>query len=147
MLHSHAIYSTVLACLDDPVLLPIDQNCAQFYQRTVIDQNYNGMAFEDEGERCAAMLSDPNKRVMTMGNHGVLVLGDSVADAFNRLYYFERSAKTYIKVLQTGQPFKVLSPEVAEKTAQQWENYEDIAAKHFSELKIILDHEGSDYRN
>ena len=146
VLHTHATYSTVLACLEDPVLPPIDQNCAQFYQRTVIDRNYNGMAFEDEGERCAAMLSDPNKRVMIMGNHGVLVLGDSVADAFTRLYYFERSAETYIKVLQTGQPIKVLSPEVAEKTAQQWENYEDIAAKHFSDLKIILDRDDADYR-
>ena len=146
VLHTHATYSTVLACLEDPVLPPIDQNCAQFYERTVIDRNYNGMAFEDEGERCAAMLSDPNKRVMIMGNHGVLVLGDSVADAFNRLYYFERSAETYIKILQTGQPFKVLSPEVAEKTAQQWENYEDNAAKHFSDLKIILDRDDPDYR-
>jgi ribulose-5-phosphate 4-epimerase/fuculose-1-phosphate aldolase len=146
VLHTHATYSTVLACLEDPVLPPIDQNCAQFYQRTVIDRNYNGMAFEDEGERCAAMLSDPNKRVMIMGNHGVLVLGDSVAYAFNRLYYFERSAKTYIKALQTGQPLKVLSPEVAEKTARQWENYEDTATKHFSDLKIMLDRDDSDYR-
>lgn len=146
VLHTHATYSTVLACLEDPVLPPIDQNCAQFYERTVIDRSYNGMAFADEGERCAAMLSDPNKRVMIMGNHGVLVLGDSVADAFNRLYYFERSARTYIKVLQTGQPFKVLSPEVAEKTARQWENYEDTAAKHFSDLKIMLDRDDPDYR-
>ena len=121
VLHTHSIYATVLACLEDPVLPPIDQNCAQFYERTVVDRFFDGMAFEDEGERCAAMLSDPNKRVMIMGNHGVLVLGDSVADAFNRLYYFERSAETYIKVLQTGQPFKVLSAEVAEKTARQWE--------------------------
>lgn len=146
VLHVHAIYSTVLACLEDPVLPPIDQNCAQFYQRTVIDRSYDGMAFEDEGERCAAMLSDPSKRVMVMGNHGVLVLGDSVADAFDRLYYFERSAETYIKALQTGQPLKVLSPEVAEKTAQQWESYEDSAEKHFSDLKIILDRDEPDYR-
>jgi len=146
VLHTHATYSTVLACLEDPVLPPIDQNCAQFFERTVIDRGYNGMAFEDEGERCAAMLSDPNKRVLIMGNHGVLILGDSVADAFTRLYYFERSAKTYVKVLQTGQPFKVLSPEVAEKTARQWEGYENIAEKHFSELKIILDCDEPDYR-
>ena len=146
VLHTHSIHATVLACLEDPVLPPIDQNCAQFYERTVVDRFFDGMAFEDEGERCAAMLSDPNKRVMIMGNHGVLVLGDSVADAFNRLYYFERSAETYIKVLQTGQPFKVLSAEVAEKTARQWENYEDTAIKHFADLKIMLDRDDPDYR-
>jgi len=146
VMHVHATYSTVLSCLEDPVLPPIDQNCAQFYQRTVIDRSFDGMVTEGEGERCAAMLNDPGKRVMIMGNHGVLVLGDSVADAFTRLYYFERSARTYIKALQTGRPLKLLSPEVAEKTAQQWENYENIATKHFSELKTVLDHDDADYR-
>ena len=146
VLHTHATYSTVLACLEDPALPPIDQNCAQFFERTVIDKNYGGMAFEDEGERCAALLNDPSKRVMIMGNHGVLILGDSVADAFDRLYYFERSAETYIKALQTGRPINVLSPEVAEKTARQWEEYDDAAAKHFSDLKILLDRDDADYR-
>ncbi|MGI9286124.1 MAG: class II aldolase/adducin family protein [Pseudomonadales bacterium] len=146
VLHTHAIYSTVLACLEDASLPPIDQNCAQFYQRTVIDRDYDGMAFENEGERCAAMLSDLNKRVMIMGNHGVLVLGDSVADAFNRHYHFERSAETYIKALQTGRPLKVLSAQVAEKTALQWENYEAAAERHFSDLKVILDRDEPDYR-
>ncbi len=58
----------------------------------VIDENYGGLATDDEGERCAHLLSDPAKKVLIMGNHGVLVLGDGVADAFNRLYYFERAA-------------------------------------------------------
>ena len=146
VLHTHPIYSTVLACLEDASLPPIDQNCAQFYQRTVIDRDYDGMAFENEGERCAAMLGDPNKRVMIMGNHGVLVLGDSVADAFNRLYHFERSAETYIKALQTGRPLKVLSAEVAEKTALQWEHYDASAERHFSDLKVILDRDEPEYR-
>jgi len=50
------------------------------------------------------MLQDPKIKVMIMGNHGVLVLGKNVADTFNRLYYFERAAETYIRALQTGQP-------------------------------------------
>ena len=32
-----------------------------------------------------------------MGNHGILVIGDTVADTFNRLYYFERAAETYVR--------------------------------------------------
>jgi ribulose-5-phosphate 4-epimerase/fuculose-1-phosphate aldolase len=80
-----------------------------------------------------------------MGNHGVMVIGDSVADTFNRMYYFERAAETYIRALQTGQPLRVLSDEVAEKTAQELEEYPDQSGKHLSELKAILDQEGSDY--
>jgi ribulose-5-phosphate 4-epimerase/fuculose-1-phosphate aldolase len=95
--------------------------------------------------RCALLLKDPKVRVMVMGNHGVLVIGDSVADTFNRLYYFERAAETYIRALQTGQPLRVLSDEIAEKTAQELDDYPDQADRHLSELKAILDEEGSTY--
>jgi ribulose-5-phosphate 4-epimerase/fuculose-1-phosphate aldolase len=68
----------------------------------VVDEGYAGLAFEDEGERCARLLADPKDKVMVMGNHGVLVIGDSVADTFNRLFYCERAAEIYIKALWTG---------------------------------------------
>ena len=144
-MHVHSIHATVLASLKDSRLLPIDQNCATFYNRYVIDDNYGGLAFEDEGERCAAMLQDPKKKVMIMGNHGVLVIGETVADTFNRLYYFERAAETYIRALQTGQPLRVLSDEVASKVADQLETYPKQDQRHFEELKAILDEEGSNY--
>ena len=80
-----------------------------------------------------------------MGNHGVMVIGDTVADTFNRLYYFERAAETYIRALQTGQPLRVLSDEVAEKTARMLEDYPDQDQRHLEELKAILDEEGSNY--
>ena len=146
VMHVHSNYATVLAALADSRLPPIDQNAAMFYNRYVIDEAYGGLALEDEGERCARLLHDPKKRVMIMGNHGLLVVGASVADTFNRLYYFERAAGTYIQALQTGQELRVLSHEVAEKTAQQLEAYPEQDERHFAELKAILDDEGSDYR-
>jgi ribulose-5-phosphate 4-epimerase/fuculose-1-phosphate aldolase len=103
------------------------------------------LAFEDEGERCAGLLTDPSKKVMIMGNHGVMVIGATVAETFNRLYYFERAAETYIRALQTGQPLRVLSDEIAEKTARELEDYPEQDERHLSELKAILDEEGSDY--
>jgi len=145
VMHVHAIHATVLACLADSTLPPIDQNTATFFNRTVIDGAFGGLAFEDEGIRCAGMLRDPKNKVMIMGNHGVLVIGDSVADTFNRLYYFERAAETYIRALQTGKPLRVLSDEIAEKTARELEDYPDQSERHFSELKAILDEVGSTY--
>jgi ribulose-5-phosphate 4-epimerase/fuculose-1-phosphate aldolase len=144
-MHVHPIHATVLATLADSRLPPIDQNCATFFNRYVIDDHYGGLAFEDEGERCAQLFNDPKKKLMIMGNHGVMVIGDTVADTFNRLYYFERAAETYIRALQTGQPLRVLSDEVAEKTAQELENYPEQDARHLAELKAILDEEGDKY--
>ena len=146
VLHVHSMFATVLATLKDPRLPAIDQNTAQFHNRVVIDSDFDGMAFLDQGERCAAMLSDPQKKVMIMGNHGLMILGSSVADAFNRLFYFERSAETYIRALQTGKELNFLTDDVAEKTAQQWESYQDSADLHFKQLKLILDRDEADYK-
>lgn len=144
-MHVHSIHATVLASLADSRLPPIDQNCATFFNRYVIDDGYGGLAFEAEGIRCAALLSDPKKKVMIMGNHGVMIIGDTVAETFNRLFYFERAAETYIRALQTGQPLRVLSDEVAEKTAQELEAYPEQDTRHLAELKAILDEEASNY--
>ena len=145
VMHAHPIFSTVLASLADSRLPPIDQNCAAFFDRVVIDEGYGGLAMEEEGERIAAQLADPAKLVMVMGNHGVLVLGATVADAFNRLYYFERAAETYIRALQTGMPLRVIPDAVAERTAAGIADYPGQSAKHLAGLRAILDAEGSDY--
>lgn len=144
-MHCHSIFATVLASLADSRLPPIDQNCATFFNRIVIDDGYGGLAFEDEGLRCAALLQEPSHKVMIMGNHGVLVIGQTVAETFNRLYYFERAAETYIRALQTGQRLRVLSDEVAEKTAKELEDYPEQDIRHLAELRALLDAEGSDY--
>lgn len=144
-MHVHSIHATVLASLADSRLLPIDQNTATFFNRYVIDEQFGGLAFEAEGVRCAGLLSDPAKTVMIMGNHGVMVIGDTVAETFNRMFYFERAAETYIRALQTGQPLRILSDDIAEKTARELEEYPEQAGRHLSELKAILDDEGSSY--
>lgn len=144
-MHVHPIHATVLACLADSTLPPIDQNTATFYDRYVIDDQFGGLAFEEEGERCAQLFGDPKKTVMIMGNHGVMVIGATVAETFNRMYYFERAAETYIRALQTGQKLRVLSDAIAAKTADELDDYPGQADQHLSELKAILDAEGSDY--
>ena len=144
-MHVHSIYATVLASLANSRLPAIDQNTATFHNRVVIDEQYGGLAFEAEGERCAALFSDPARKVMIMGNHGIMVIGATVAETFNRLYYFERAAETYIRALQTGQPLRVMPDDIAEKTARELEDYPEQDTRHLAELKAILDEEGSTY--
>ena len=146
MMHLHPIYSTALASLKDSYLKPIDQNTAMFFKRMIVDENFGGLSFEDEGKRCSQFFNNPNIKTLIMGNHGLLVIGDSVADTFNRMYYFERAAETYIKALQTNMPLRILSDEIAEKTANELENYPDQSKSHFSEIKKILENKKSNFR-
>ena len=144
VLHVHPAYSTVLASLADSTMLPIDQNTARFFNRVVIDDGFDGMAFEEEAERCSKLLG--GNRVMIMGNHGVLVAAPSVAVAFDEIVYFERAARNLILAYSTGKALRLLSDEIAEKTARQWEQFTGSAHFHFSELQAILDEEEPDYR-
>lgn len=145
VMHVHSVFATVLASLADSRLPAIDQNSAMFFGRHAVDDHYGGMALAEEAARCVGLMADPGITTLVMGNHGVLVVGRSVAETFNRLYYFERAAETYIRALQTGRALRVLSDAVAEKTAQEWEAYPGFAEAHLRELRALLDAEGSDY--
>jgi len=134
----------VLSCLQDPVLPPLDQNCMRFFERVAVDTAFDGMGLGDEAERVSRALE--GKPVLLMGQHGVLVVGPTVAQAFDDLYYFERSCETYITALMTGKPLRIASARVAHKTMRQWvEDYDGFADQHFSEMKAVLDDERSSY--
>lgn len=147
VMHIHSPYATALAALKDSRLLPVDQNCAMFFDRYVIDDAYGGLAFEAEGERCAKHLADPKTQIMIMGNHGLLAIGKDTAQCFNRMFYFERACRTYILALSTGKELRVLSDEIAGKVADEVDSYPDQADRHLGELTAILDEEGSNFRD
>ena len=145
IMHLHPTYATVLASLADCEIKPIDQNTARFYNRIAIDNNYGGMANSDEeGNRLARLLG--NKSIMMMGNHGVLVCAATVAEAFDITYYLEKACRNLVLAYQTGQKLHVMSPAVAEKTAQEWEADREQFLAHFAELKLLLDEESPGYK-
>ena len=144
VLHVHSRYATVLGCLADPRLPPIDINAMRFRGSVGIDDDFDGMSLADEAERIARLLDD--KPILLLRNHGLMVVGATVALAFDDLYYFERACSTYITALQTGRELRVVSDETAAKTAQQWRDYPGLGEDHFRELQAILDREEPSYR-
>ncbi|NIY73495.1 hypothetical protein HCZ30_13770 [Marivivens donghaensis] len=136
ILHAHSPYATALACLKDPTVVPIDNNTARFYGRTAYDLSFGGIAdAAEEGERIAESMGD--KSVLVMGNHGVTIIGETVADAFEDLYFFEKAAQTIILARSSGQPLAVLSDAVAQNTADGWKPYRGMAAMHFAYLRSV----------
>ena len=147
VLHVHSKYATVLASIERDSLPPIDQNTMRFFNRVSLDDGFDGMGLGDEAERLTTTLG--NNRVLIMGNHGVMTVGESIAKAFDELYYFERACETYITALMTGESLRIASAGVAEKTARQWEDFvnrSNVADVHLSELREILDREEPDYK-
>lgn len=146
LLHAHPPHATALSTLKDPRLLPLDNNTARFYGDLAIDSGFGGIADEAaEGDRLAAALG--NHSCLMMGNHGVSVSADSVAEAFEKLYFFEKAAQTMMLAYASGQPLNVLSPEVAQKTAEGWHDYRGMAFEHFDYLKRQLDKTDTGWRD
>jgi len=147
ILHTHMPYTTALACLRDFEFLMLDQNACRFYQRIAYDRDYAGMALEQsEGERVAKIMSK-SKSVLFLANHGVIVVGNSVAEAFDELYYLEKAAQLQVLALSTGRELSIIEDEIAALVCKQWLEYPKSAEHHFAALIEILDQQSPEYKN
>ncbi|MCY0148120.1 class II aldolase/adducin family protein [Hoeflea sp. G2-23] len=143
-LHLHPPYATTLATLKDPSIKPLDQVTARFFNRLAIDMEFGGIASEEaEGERIAASIG--NHSSVMMANHGVTTVAPTVAEAFDAMYHLERAARTMVLAYSTGQPLNVMSDEMAESVAREWDTYKDAEFSHFEEMKQVLDEENPGY--
>jgi ribulose-5-phosphate 4-epimerase/fuculose-1-phosphate aldolase len=125
---------------------PIDQNTARFFGMVGIDLGFGGIADDaQEGARLADALG--NHPILLMGNHGLTVTAETVAEAFEHLYFFERASKTLMLAYASGQPLNVMSESVAGKTAQGWLDYRGMAFAHFKALRDKLDRSDPSYRD
>ena len=147
VLHCHPTYGTALAGLADPTIKPIDQNTARYFDRVAYDTDFRGMAEDDaEGRRLADVFGE--YPVLMMGNHGVTVAAESVAIAFEELYYLEKACKTMVLAYSTGQPLAVLDDEVASSVSKSFDRYFDAAAvAHCEQQKARLDEVDPSYQD
>jgi ribulose-5-phosphate 4-epimerase/fuculose-1-phosphate aldolase len=147
ILHTHMSNATALACLSGFEFLMLDQNACRFHGRIAYDRAYTGMALDDaEGERVAGLLGDGTS-VLFLGNHGVMVFGRTVAEAFDELYYLEKAAQLQVLALSTGRPLSLVPDEVAARVCQQWLDDTEAPALHLKALQQILDRDDPDYRD
>jgi len=144
--HVHSKYATALSTLKDPIMKPIDQNTMIFFNRVSVFNEFGGLGFEDESIKMANALG--NKQHLLLANHGIITTGETVAEGFNYLYYFEKAAETYLTALSTKKELNIVSDEIAEKTAQETADYPiNLAQLHLDQIKKILDKEEPDYKN
>src|SRR5882672_5550406 len=116
VLHTHMPHATALTLLEEGRLEMVEQNALRFHDDIAYDDTYNGLVVDNaEGDRLARVLGA--KRVMFLANHGVIVVGPSVAEAFDLLYYLERACRLQVlarsMVANAGGKLRAVRPEVA----------------------------------
>ncbi len=111
VLHTHQTWALALNMLEDNRLLPASQTAAFCHGTIAYDDHYAGTADTlEEGERLAHLLGD--KDIVFLKNHGVLVVGETMAQAYRRLYKLERICRNQVLALGTGKPLSLLSDAV-----------------------------------
>ena len=145
VLHTHMPHATALTLLEDGHLEMVEQNALRFHDDITYDDIYNGLVVDQaEGDRLARVLG--TKRVLFLANHGVIVVGPTVAEAFDALYYLERACRLQVLARMMGGRRRAVRPEVIERTYRMLrEDAPKYALAHFAALKRILDREEPAY--
>ncbi|MDR5767464.1 MULTISPECIES: aldolase [unclassified Caballeronia] len=116
--HTHMPNATALCLLDGPPLLWLGQTSLKFYGRTAVDEDYNGLALDNaEGDRIARTMGDAD--ILFLKNHGVMVAGATIAEAWDDLYYLERAAEVQLRAMSANRPLKPVPHEIAQRTYEQ----------------------------
>src|SRR5215468_9664817 len=120
VLHTHMPYATAVSMTECGLDTQISQTAMMFHGRHA-RLPFGGIADdEDEGLRIASALKGGASVVMLDG-HGVLAVGNSVADAWYKLYFLERACEAQVLAMSTGSPLVRVSARTAAQTAIQWD--------------------------
>jgi ribulose-5-phosphate 4-epimerase/fuculose-1-phosphate aldolase len=148
VLHTHQTWALALNMLEDNRLLPTSQTSAFLTRHIAYDDGYTGIAGAlSEGERLASVLGD--KHILFMKNHGVLAVGDNVAQAYRRLYRLERVCRAQVLAMSTGRPLALLDDEMVAKVEKpNPRNSHTVAQReelYFAAMMRVLDREMPGY--
>jgi ribulose-5-phosphate 4-epimerase/fuculose-1-phosphate aldolase len=111
VLHTHQMWAGALNMLKDNRVVPASQTAAYFHGHIAYDDDYSGTADSlQEGERLARAIGD--KHTLFMKSHGVVVTGQTIPQAYRRLYMLERVCRAQVLAMGTGRDLEVLPDEI-----------------------------------
>ena len=128
VMHTHSRAGGAVCALE-PGLLPISQHALRFYGK-IGYHAYEGATLIP-GERERLQQSMGTHDVLMLRNHGLLTVGRSVAEAFDRMFMLNLACQIQIDALQTGAALAQLPEAVCELPARQYagEEEEDMDAR------------------
>jgi ribulose-5-phosphate 4-epimerase/fuculose-1-phosphate aldolase len=109
VLHTHSVNGVAVSAQKGGVL-PISQQSI-FVLNSLAYHNYEGVAINpEEKPRLVADLGD--KRFFMLRNHGLLVVGPTIAEAFLQLYQFEAACMIQLRAQAGGGELIQIDPKI-----------------------------------
>ena len=122
-------------------LLMGDQNACRFYDDIFYLDEYEGLVLDKD---TAQPIGDACKEnnIVFLANHGVIVTGETIHEAWESLYYLEKACKAQNNAMSTGIKINPIKGQIAKKVSMQIkEEAKSESAnsfRHFEALKRIL---------
>ncbi len=132
VMHTHTRAGMAVAALKEGVL-PISMFSTVFHGRIGYHDYEGASLYPDERERIVASLG-PHKALI-LRNHGLLVVGRTVADCFLRLYRLERACQIQVDAAAAG-TLNLISPEVADRSSHDLDSYQGMQDKPEGEIEF-----------
>jgi ribulose-5-phosphate 4-epimerase/fuculose-1-phosphate aldolase len=148
VVHTHTSAGMAVAAQKNG-LLPISQHSLKFYGHLAY-HGYEGIALDlDERDRLVADLGQ--HRAMILANHGLLVAGRTIPEAFNNIYYLERACQAQVAAMSGGAELIFPPEEVRLHTAAQFNRPGEESLPHYesaweSALRLV-ENDRPDYRS
>jgi len=146
VIHTHTAAGMAVAAQKHG-LLPLSQHALKFYGHLAY-HGYEGIALDlDERDRLVSDLGE--HRAMILQNHGLLVAGRTIPEAFNNIYYLERACQAQVAALAGGTELVTPPEAVRQHTAEQFnregslEHYEMM----WESCLRLVEHDRPDYRS
>jgi ribulose-5-phosphate 4-epimerase/fuculose-1-phosphate aldolase len=108
IIHTHTT-ATVAVCSLEGGLQPVNFYACNFMGQLAYHDFEGVTVREEEGTRLVQNLGD--KRILMLKNHGPVVMGKTLPDAFIKYWALQRACEQQIATMQMGQPITV-PPEV-----------------------------------
>src|ERR1700754_1938536 len=144
MIHTHTVAGQAVSALDCG-LLPLNQSAMRYYKR-IGYHDFEGVASDlDERERIVADLGD--HKCLIMKHHGMLTAGVNVGEAFNLMYYLEKSCETQMMVLASNMPYSLPSEVFCEKYARMFWGNGRVHDRDWPALMKLADQLDPSFRN
>ena len=129
--HTHQPYATALSLTRTGLDTRSSQNATHFHER-VGRLPYGGLAGgEEEGNRIGAAVGE-GQIALILDNHGVMVIGRDVAEAWFRLYFFERAAQVQLLAQSTGDSLIRMPEQVAREAREFFDSETHLPAALFA---------------
>jgi ribulose-5-phosphate 4-epimerase/fuculose-1-phosphate aldolase len=145
-MHTHTVAGMAVSSLKCGVL-PLTQTVMRFYTR-IAYHDFKGPE-RDLGERARLAGSLGEKSIMVLRNHGLLTVGPTIQEAFNRMYGLERSCQAQLAAMACNTELNLLDQEVIDHAVHMYspEVVRPYGLLEWAGLLRLLDQTDTSYRD